>query len=502
MTDPLLWTLIAVQIAMGAFDTLVHHEMSERLAWRPSQASELRLHAVRNIFYAVIFLTLGWAEPHGWVAWALIALLTVEIGITLWDFVEEDMTRALPATERVNHTLLALNYGAILILAVPHLIDWAARETALLPAYYGVWSWMCLASALAVTLFGLRDWFAAVRAPHLRENNPAPLVEGLPPSHVLVTGGTGFVGRRLVAGLVGAGHRVTVLTRTPSKALELPTPLTIVTDLDQIAGDTRIDAIINLAGEGVADGLWTAAKRDRIIGSRIAMIDRLEALVARLSSKPATLISASAIGWYGIRDAAPVTETTGPVPCFSHESCAVAEQAAMRLEDHGLRVVQLRIGLALGVDGGLLARMLAPFEFGLGGPLGNGRQVMSWIHRDDLVRAIAHCLATPSLSGPVNATAPEPVANRVFTRALGIALRRPALIPLPAVAIRLLLGDMGRELLLGGQAVLPARLTATGFTFRHPGIDDALAAILSPPRVAAKGAPTHHLVAETQTPSS
>ncbi|MEM7506582.1 MAG: TIGR01777 family oxidoreductase [Pseudomonadota bacterium] len=478
MTDPILWSLIALQIAMGAFDTLYHHELTERLAWRPSQARELRLHAVRNVFYAMIFLTLGWAEPHGVFAWALIALLATELGITLWDFVEEDMTRALSATERVTHTLLALNYGAILILAMPVLIDWAARPTALIPAQYGGWSWLCLVSAAVVLIFGLRDWMAARRAPRLEEPDAALLAAGLPRSHVLITGATGFIGQRLVAALVGAGHQVSALTRDPQKAASLPMPITVLTDLDQIPSETRIDAIVNLAGEGIADSPWTAQRRDRIIGSRVAVAAAVDGLLARLRHRPRTLITASAIGWYGLQGDKPLNETARPSPCFSHEVCAATEAATETARQIGLRVVCLRIGLVLGIQGGVLARLLTPFEFGLGGRIGDGTQMMSWIHRDDLVRAIVHCLAEPALHGPVNATAPLPVSNTQFAEALGRALHRPALLPLPAWPLCLALGDMARELLLGGQAVLPTKLRASGFHFVHSDMGSALEALL------------------------
>ena len=167
MTSTLLWSLIAVQIAMGAFDTLYHHELTERLAWRPSQRGELRLHAVRNWLYALLFLTLGFAEPKGLLAWAIMGVLIVEVVITLMDFVEEDLSRRLPATERVNHTLLALNYGAILVLILPVLLGWAREATGIAWVSHGAWSALALAASLSVAIFGLRDWFAgrAVRAP-------------------------------------------------------------------------------------------------------------------------------------------------------------------------------------------------------------------------------------------------------------------------------------------------------------------------------------------------
>src|ERR1700735_4924839 len=195
----LLWILIAIQIAMGAFDTFYHHEMTERLAWRPSQRYELRLHGVRNILYAWLFLILGWSEVHGFLATMVIAVLVAEIVITLMDFVEEDISRKLPASERINHTLLALNYGAILVLLMPILIDWAGRSTDVKWVSYGYWSVLAAVSAASVALFGLRDLAAARRLARLSETSTGGLVEVLSGRQtILVTGATGFIGSRLV----------------------------------------------------------------------------------------------------------------------------------------------------------------------------------------------------------------------------------------------------------------------------------------------------------------
>lgn len=486
----LLWTLLALQIAMGGFDTLFHHEGTERLAWRPSQRRELRLHGVRNLLYALMFVTFGWAEPMGAFAWAFLTLLAVELLITLWDFVEEDRTRKLPASERVTHTLLTLNYGALLTLVAPVLAGWAARPTGIAGAYHGWWSWLCVLAALATLLFGLRDLAAARRCARLADTDPAPLAVGLAPGrHVLVTGGTGFVGRRLVAALADAGHDVTVLSRgglVAGAEAGLPAPVRIVTSLNQLSDGARIDAIVNLAGEPIGNGLWTKAKRRRIVASRVAMAGAVGALIVRLAHKPAVLVNASAIGWYGLRGDEPLDEAGGSRPCFSHEVCAAWEAAATRAAG-GVRLVLLRIGLVLGREGGVLSRMLAPFEFGLGGPFGRGRHVMSWIHRDDLVRLIVRAIDDPALAGPVNGTAPAPVANRAFARALGKALGRPAFIPVPAAPLRLLLGDFARELLLGGQRVLPARAESAGFVFLYPALDAALAEIVGDQAHAGEG---------------
>lgn len=478
MTD-LIWTLVFLQVTMGGFDTLYHHELTERLAWRPSQARELRLHGARNLAYAAMFLLLGWSRPQGVLAVALIGLMLGELVLTLWDFVEEDRTRRLPASERVAHTLLTLNYGVVLALVLPVLARWSEGPTALPPAAYGAWSWLCALAAIAVVVFGLRDLAAASRARRIVASDPAPLVAALAPGQsILVTGATGLIGRRLVAALVGAGHEVTALTRDRATAAGLPAPIRIVTDLGQIAGDARIDAIVNLAGEPISEGLWTPAKRRRIVGSRLAVTRAVVALIARLDRRPAVLVSGSAIGWYGLRGDEVLDEAADGHDCFSRTICRRWERAAMTAQDLGVRVVRLRIGVVLALDGGALSRMLTPFEFGLGGPFGAGRHWMSWIHLDDLVRLVAHAIATPDLEGPVNGTAPEPVRNAAFARALGRALRRPALLPAPAAPLRLALGAFADELLLKGQRVVPAATLASGFRFTYPALDGALDAIV------------------------
>lgn len=294
---------------------------------------------------------------------------------------------------------------------------------------------------------------------------------------IVVTGGTGFVGRRLVEALVEGGHRVTVLTRDPKAGQGLPHQVRLLGSLGVIGPGEEIDAVVNLAGESIANGLWTKAKRARIIESRRAVTRECVALMARLEHKPAAFVSASAIGWYGLHGDEELDERSGGNDCFSRQVCMVAEAEARRAEDLGVRTVRLRIGLVIDAAGGLLQRMVQPFRLGLGGPFGRGRHWMSWIHRDDLVRLICHAIATPDLSGPVNATAPEPVRNKDFTRALGQALNRPAFIPVPAAPLRWVAGDLAKELLLGGQRVLPAAALRSGFSFAYPDLAGALKAI-------------------------
>lgn len=479
MIPDLLWILIGLQMVMGLFDTLFHHELTERLAWRPSQRQELNLHAVRNILYAVLFGLLGWTELYGLFAIAVAVILIIEVIITLWDFVEEDLSRKLPATERVTHTLLALNYGGILVLLAPVLLDWAARPTGVAWAYYGVWSWLCAGAVLGTLIFGLRDYLAARRSDWLTPADPAGLVPVTGTGKtILVTGATGFIGGRLTQVLRAAGYQVIALVRNTNGAEALGAPITLVDNLDQIDPDTPLHGIINLAGEPIANFWWTKAKRARIIDSRVDMTRAVNALIARLKTKPEVLINGSAIGWYGLRGDECLDEASGPKPCFSHDVCAAWEAEARQAKKLGVRVVLLRIGLVLGVDGGFMSRLLTPFEFCLGGPIGTGQQWMSWIDRDDLVRMICFTLETPGLKGPVNGTAPTPVTNQGFSAALGRALGRPSWARLPAPLVRLLGGDMAEELLLSGQRVRPLKAMAHGFRFTHPEIDDALEALL------------------------
>ena len=480
MSD-LFWTVFFAQVVMGATDTVVHHEGTERLAWRPSQATELRLHGVRNLAYAVLFGALGWCNPQGFWALALLALLAGEVFITLWDFVEEDRTRKLPASERVLHTLLTLNYGVLLALLIPWLLDEAAEPTELLPAFHGWISWVCTLAAVGVVLCGVRDLAAAARCFRLISAPAAELASCLTAQRCfLVTGGTGFIGTRLVAALAAAGHDVTVLCRDRKKALALTATgaVRLVTSLDEIAANARFDAIVNLAGEPIAKGPWTRSKRLGILRSRLRITYDLLKLIKRLHHKLPLLISGSAVGWYGLRGDEVLDEQSDGRHCFSRRICVSWERAASKATKLGLRTVLLRTGLVLDSSGGMLSRLLAPFEFGLGGPIGSGQQWMSWIHRDDLVRLILHAVVHAELQGPLNAVAPHPVTNRHFATALGQALRRPALLPIPTKPLQWLLGDFAHELLLSGQKVLPRAAEGSGFVFRYATVETAFQAIV------------------------
>lgn len=479
MSNPVFWYLLFVQMVLGAFDILFHHELTETLAWRRSQKFELILHAVRNLFYAAIFLLIGCFEVYGLFAIALIVLLAAEIVVTLIDFVEEDRTRRLPATERVTHTLLAINYGALLALAAPVLFDWAAQPTGVATAWHGWWSLLTILAAPGLVLFAAREFAAARNLAHLTRPDAARLVAALPPCQtILVTGATGFVGKRLVEALIAGGHRVIALVRDTERGAKLGAPITLVTALDQIGPYETIDAIVNLAGEPLANGLWTRAKRRRILASRLRVTREVIWLIAFLDRKPKVLVNASAVGWYGLRGDEILDESSGPRPCFSHELCRRWEGAARKAEHFGVRVVLTRIGLVLSPEGGMLRQMLPAFEYGLGGPFGSGRHWMPWIERDDLVRLLVHAIATPGFSGPLNAVAPSAVRNAQFAASLGLALRRPARIAIPAGPLRFIAGDLANELLLAGQLVVPAKALKSGFVFDHPVLEAALPAML------------------------
>jgi len=289
---------------------------------------------------------------------------------------------------------------------------------------------------------------------------------------ILITGGTGFIGQRLCQRLLDAGHQLTVLTRHPGKG-----PQAQVQYVGQLGDVGPVQAVVNLAGEPLAEGRWTPARKQAFLASRIGTTEALLAWMRHLPIRPQVLVSGSAIGYYGPRDATPLDETASPGHDFAAMLCRNWEAEALKAEDLGVRTCLLRTGIVLDRDGGALARMLPPFRMGAGGPMGDGTQWMSWIHRDDLVGIILWMLADPELRGPCNGTAPAPVTNAQFARTLADALGRPAWVRIPAFALKLAFGEMA-GLLLTGQDVVPARALQEGYRFQYPTLDKALGAIL------------------------
>ena len=292
--------------------------------------------------------------------------------------------------------------------------------------------------------------------------------------HVVVSGGSGFLGRALHQVLRAEGHRVSVLTRRARDGHPddiLWTPNGDAGPWAQVLAGA--DVVVNLAGEGMADRRWTADRKAALLDSRLKATASLVKAVQQVANGPRVFVSSSGVGYYGPRGDERITEEAPAGHDFVATMAAAWEQAAAPAADTG-RLVLLRTGLVLGAEGAL-AKMLLPFKLGAGGRLGSGRQWMPWIHVDDWAALTARLIRDERASGPYNLTAPEPVTNADFTRALGRVLHRPTLLPAPAFALKLALGEMA-ELLLTGQRAVPARARALGFVFRYPHLDDALAA--------------------------
>lgn len=298
--------------------------------------------------------------------------------------------------------------------------------------------------------------------------------------HVLVTGGTGFIGTALVKQLLEAGHRVTVLTRQPQRALArfqrvqgTQAPVQAIRSLAELPATTPLDAIVNLAGAPVVGPPWTAGRRQTLLDSRVGVTESLLAWLRGAEHPPRVWVQASAIGFYGVRPPEEIlTETSAAGGGFMSELCVRWEAAAAQAAQRGVRQVVLRLGVVLG-PGGALPPLLLPVRLGVGGRMGSGRQVMSWIHRHDVLTLITTALHNPQMQGVYNATAPEPVAQARFVATAGQLLHRPVWLPVPAAPLRWAMGEMA-QLFVDGQNVVPARLQAEGFAFRYPTLQQAL----------------------------
>lgn len=299
-------------------------------------------------------------------------------------------------------------------------------------------------------------------------------------ANFLITGGTGFIGKKLLAQLVNAGHEAVVVTRRPEKhGGSFAEKIRYIGSFSAIDNSTCFDAVINLGGEGIADKRWSAKRKQQLLASRIGLTNHLVKCLARLEKRPEVMISASAVGWYGAHDETPLTEDSACHQEFSHELCEAWEKEAAAVGDLGIRLCIIRLGIVLGKNGGVLKRMLPPFYFGLGGRIGSGKQYMSWVHVNDVIRAVDYLVDENSLSGVFNLTAPGTVSNTQFTQAIGKVISRPTLFPLPAFVVKTVFGEMGERLLLMGQNVVPHNLLEAGFSFDFPDLDGALTDILS-----------------------
>ncbi len=299
---------------------------------------------------------------------------------------------------------------------------------------------------------------------------------------IAITGATGFVGSRLVEQLQAQEHQIVILTRSPQQATNRFPQATVVGYNPLKSGEWQAaidgcDAVINLAGEPIAEKRWTPAQKRIMLDSRKVGTEKIVEAIAQANNKPPVLINASAIGYYGTSETAKFDETSPAGTDFLAEICTAWETAAQAASSDRTRVVVLRLGIVLGENGGALAKMLAPFSAFVGGPIGSGKQWFSWIHRDDVVKLIITALTDHQMKGVYNATAPNSVTMADFAHTLGTVMNRPAWLPVPSFALEALLGE-GAMVVLQGQQVAPTQTLAQGFEFEYPTLKPALAAIL------------------------
>lgn len=294
---------------------------------------------------------------------------------------------------------------------------------------------------------------------------------------ILIGGSSGLVGTALIKSLETQGHEIFRLVRhAPNSITEVEwSPDRYSIALARIEG---FDAVINLAGESIAEGRWTDDKKRRIRESRVKGTKLLGDALANLAVPPKTFICASAIGYYGSRSEEILTESSSPGNDFLADVCVEWEKATALAVEKGIRVVNARFGVILDTKGGALAKMLPPFRMGVGGKVGGGKQWMSWVTLSDVIGGLNFALTNDSIHGPVNYVAPNPVTNAEFTKTLGRVLSRPTLFPIPAFGVKLIFGEMGEALLLGGQRVAPKQLSSNGFKFEYPELEAALASML------------------------
>lgn len=293
-------------------------------------------------------------------------------------------------------------------------------------------------------------------------------------NRILVTGGTGFIGQKLCPALLSKGYALTVLSRQSQDQVQaLCGRVDTLSDLSDLKGHSGFGAVINLAGEGIADKRWSESRKQTLLDSRVGLTRTLADVVKSWETPPDVLISGSAVGFYGDQGSKTVVEDTAPVDEFTHRMCRDWEAEALAMDSDSTRVCLSRTGIVVGPGGGFLKRMLLPFKMGLGGRIGSGQQFMPWIHRDDVVSALIWMLETPEANGAYNVVSPNPVTNRQFTAELASVLHRPAVFPVPASVLKVTLGEMA-GLLLTGQKALPKKLTDEGYSFRYKDLKSAL----------------------------
>lgn len=477
-----VFALLSLQALLGAFDNLWHHEWQAALPQRRSARRELRLHAWREGLYGAVFIGLGWFVWHGAWAVALALVLLVEVVITLADFLEEDRSRQLPSFERLVHTVLTVCYGVFLGVFAPILWHWAQQPTALVYTPRGWLSALFTAYGLGVWAWSVRNALAVWRMGRAPAELPAmPQRSDRIEAATLITGATGFVGQALMAALRRDGRRLIVLSRDLRQARALFGPgVWVVDQLDAIPSETRIDAIVHLAGARVLGRPWTAARRRTLLHSRVHLTQELLGLMRRLAQRPQVFVCASAVGYYGAPPSTQVCDEHAPPRPgeFQSDLCAALEHEARRAEALGVRVVQLRLGVVLGRGDGAYPMQALVARLGLMSRMGSGRQFMPWIHLDDAVGLVKHTLSHKSVSGAVNAVAPDLCDQARFARTLAASFGRRVWLATPASLLRAM-GDMS-TLLLDGQRVVPVQAVRSGYVYVQPQLRGALEDLVGP----------------------
>jgi len=294
--------------------------------------------------------------------------------------------------------------------------------------------------------------------------------------NILVTGGTGFIGSSLCVHLSSLGHKLTVVTRGSTLGYDA---IKAINDLQALEADESFDVVINLAGQPIADKRWSKLQKEKILNSRIDTTKQLILFFNYTKNKPAVFISGSAIGYYGVGiNNSTINENAQGDDSFSSVLCAQWEKCALAAQLLGIRTCLLRTGIVLGKNGGALQKMLPPFKLGLGGKIGSGSQWMPWIHLDDMIGIIELCIHNKNISGAINCTAPNPVTNLTFSKTLAASIHRPAIFPMPAFIITLLMGKMGEELLLNGKRIIPEKALYFGYKFNYEELEKALESIV------------------------
>jgi uncharacterized protein (TIGR01777 family) len=371
-----------------------------------------------------------------------------------------------------KHGYSWIKYGLYAALLVWCLVD------SMISVYHGIYAHAYLNAAAALSI-ALPLFFLTPRG---RVVLAVPPLRYLPVTQqrVLITGGSGFIGQQLVTALSQAGQQVLVLTRDiENAARNLDVRVTFLTSLEQIRNDEIIDCIINLAGEPLSAGRWSPERKSAFHASRVGITDDLLHLVHRLEHKPKTLLSGSAVGYYGHHQDQYLDEQSAAHDGFSHQLCKSWEERALAFQSLGVRVCLLRIGIVLGRHGGPLQELRRPFDFGIATQLGDGYQWMPWIHLDDVLESCAFLMEQPGIEGAVNLSAPEPVTQAAFTQLLQRHIRHALFrVRVPAVLVRLLVGEMADEILLSGQRVIPAKLLRHGYVFRHNNLESALSDLI------------------------